>query len=421
MGVTPKGIIRWGIGALAAIVLLLLALMHFIRYPDVLSAAIEITSLNPPVYLRAPSSGRLSHILVSDQERVEAGRYLAILENTADFMQVQKLKKWLAAFHASFIEKAGLDHLPMDKMPILDAVVAFGDLQPGVEVLSKFWSESIDFTSDPYYNDRMAQMRGQLRQLEFSRKGLAAQAKIIEKETEIVRRQHDRCESMFKANLISSEDFDTAQKAFLQQSYSLEAARVAVAEADARIAQVRQSLLDLEHERRQKERQLRDSVWSACDELSSAILAWEQRVVIKAPISGRISFMRYWKENQAIQAGDNLMAVLSEEAEELIGKINLPIRGSGKIEGGQRVLVKFLDYPYEEFGSILGRVLSKSEVPDGDHFIVTVGFPDGLTTSHGKTLNFQHRMAGTAEVVTRSISLLQRLLIRGKNLLRNSG
>ena len=48
---TPKWILRWGISVVFILILIGVALSYFIKYPDILTADITLTTLNPPVTL----------------------------------------------------------------------------------------------------------------------------------------------------------------------------------------------------------------------------------------------------------------------------------------------------------------------------------------------------------------------------------
>jgi len=57
----------------------------YLSYPDVVSAAVEVTTENLPVTLVTRATGKLDALFVADNEIVEKDRYLAVIENPADF------------------------------------------------------------------------------------------------------------------------------------------------------------------------------------------------------------------------------------------------------------------------------------------------------------------------------------------------
>ncbi|MEM0933667.1 MAG: hypothetical protein AAGJ12_14455, partial [Bacteroidota bacterium] len=95
LGKTPNWMIRWGTTLVFGIVVLLLIGSAVISYNDIIPANIVITSKNPPIYLKARNSGRLTKVFVQPNEPVGQGEILAEIENTAKFEDVIYLKKQL--------------------------------------------------------------------------------------------------------------------------------------------------------------------------------------------------------------------------------------------------------------------------------------------------------------------------------------
>lgn len=96
----------------------------------------------------------------------------------------------------------------------------------------------------------------------------------------------------------------------------------------------------------------------------------------------------------------------------------MPIRNSGKIKPGQRVIIKLENYPYREWGTIDGEVKIISEVPtkgENEGYVVYVQIMD-LVTSYGKTLEFKQEMIGSAEIVLEEITLLERIFYQFRHL-----
>lgn len=110
-----------------------------------------------------------------------------------------------------------------------------------------------------------------------------------------------------------------------------------------------------------------------------------------------------------MQAGDVVMTVVPG-ASQLLGKVRLPVQGAGKVTAGQKVNIKFANYPYREYGMVTGIVERISLVPSDNFYIVDVSLPEGLRTSDGKTLAFTQEMQGIAEIITEDRRLLERFL-----------
>ena len=66
----PHWLIRWGNIVVLSIVLLMLGVSWMIKYPDMISTQISITTQVPPQKILAKTSGRIEAILVKDKENV---------------------------------------------------------------------------------------------------------------------------------------------------------------------------------------------------------------------------------------------------------------------------------------------------------------------------------------------------------------
>jgi len=107
--------------------------------------------------------------------------------------------------------------------------------------------------------------------------------------------------------------------------------------------------------------------------------------------------------------GETVMTVVPPGDSEMLAKVYLDMKGSGKVLPGQDVYIKLNSYPYLQYGMVRGRVRSKSLVPIDDNYILDVELPDELLTFHNIELEFTQNMPGTAEIITDDMRLIQRL------------
>ena len=88
---------------------------------------------------------------------------------------------------------------------------------------------------------------------------------------------------------------------------------------------------------------------------------------------------------------------------------------------GQRVNIRFSNFPDTEFGMVNGTVRNISLVPvkmnETSYYIVEISFPDGLLTTYNRTLPFVPGMEGQADIITDDFSLLERFVFPIKKIL----
>jgi multidrug efflux pump subunit AcrA (membrane-fusion protein) len=88
----PNTFLKWGITVIFIVIMLLFTATWLIKYPDVIQSQVIITTELPPQKEYAKTSGVINTILVKDNDLVKKNQPLAIIENTASYKDVFKLK-----------------------------------------------------------------------------------------------------------------------------------------------------------------------------------------------------------------------------------------------------------------------------------------------------------------------------------------
>ncbi len=187
------------------------------------------------------------------------------------------------------------------------------------------------------------------------------------------------------------------------------------------MVQLRESLLDTENQYADSQRTLVTQLNNLTAQLSTSIQTWELNYVLSAPIDGHISFANYWAENQNISAQQEIFTIVPLEQGKIIGKAMLPIARSGKVKIGQKVNIRFQNFPENEFGIVRGVVENISQVPvetvnsltgtRESSYVVSICLPDGLKTNYNKSLPFLPQMQAQADIITEDLSLLTRFFL----------
>lgn len=151
---------------------------------------------------------------------------------------------------------------------------------------------------------------------------------------------------------------------------------------------------------------------NAVAQLMTAVSEWARMNLPTAPVDGRVAFMQPWKVSQHVAADETMFVVVPEKDSPLTGKAALPMQGAGKVKVGQRAVVRLTGFSEQEYGFLEGEVASISPVPDeAGNYVMEIRFPDSTRFSNGKELPVLKVMKGTAEIIVREQSLLERLLL----------
>ena len=402
MGEIPSWIIRSGISLLSLIVLILLIGSCFFRYPDVISTRMTLTSHEPVAQLVARTSGKISRLYVHDGEEVQQKQLLVVLENSATTDDVLYLEHELQN-HLDQPDSLAYQLLHTKKLFLGDIRTTYTTLLSNLHAYRNYQTLN-------YYPQKISSTESQLRKHRDYYELLQRQQQIIADQYQLAWQQYKRDSLLFVQQVISAYEHETARTTYLQSRYSLENAKAVMETERIQIGQMEETLLDLRLEQTEKEDVLLQNIRTSSEQVMNAINSWKLSYCIYAPINGKITFTTYWNENQFIPSGDTVCTIVPENKGSLIGKAQLPVSRSGKVKVGQRVIVRFSNYPDEEFGTVEGHVASISLVPDKENYMVEISFPNGLTTNYGKTLPILQEMSATAEIVTDDLRLIERFI-----------
>ena len=110
----------------------------------------------------------------------------------------------------------------------------------------------------------------------------------------------------------------------------------------------------------------------------------------------------------------------SHHYEELQHFADHGIEVSGKVKIDQQVNIRLNNYPFEQFGMLVGKVESISTVPSGDQYLIKISLPNGMTSSYNERLVFKQQLKGEVEVITEDLRLLERVFYQFRKLIRQS-
>jgi len=413
LGSVPPWILRWGITVLAIVVVILLIGSAIIKYPDVIPAQIVLTGSTPPATVVAHASGKLKELYVTDNQDVKTGDYLAVIDNPAQTGHITQLKNYLDQFNSD-----------SDNLLLPDKNWHLGSLQ---QLYTSFYSTLFEYAEYKrllYYPQKKTMTLERIMQYEKQYHTLQNQQRITEQQFIIIQKQFHRDSLLNAKGIISDEEIETSENAFLQSMLSRENMRSNLNNMQIQIGQLKESLLDTEEQGVEKLNSLQSQLQSLVSQLKTGIEDWKLNYVLQTPIDGEITFSKYWIENQNVSAGEEVFTVVPDSAYTVIGKAILPVARSGKVKPGQKVNIRLDNFPENEYGILLGKVENISLVPvqTGDvvYYAVKVNLPKKLITTYKKELPFLPNMQGQAEIVTDDISLLERFFLPIKKVLKES-
>ena len=407
---TPKWIFRWGISVIFILIIIGVTLSYFIRYPDILTADITLTTLNPPITLVAKNNGKITHLLTKNNEIVTNKQPIAVIENTATYLDVL----YLFDIGNDLINQLKLTDT-ITKVTIKDSLKV-GELTPYYLLVLKSIKDLNLYKVINPYNKQITLLKKDLISYNELLAKYKHQESINKQQLTLTEIDYNRDKTLFENKVISAREFDTKKKEYLGALNSYESIKITTSNAYIQINSIEKNILQLQIQDYQEQAKLKNEFQQNLKSLISEITKWKQLYLIESPIDGRISFFNVWSANQNVKSGDELFSVVPTQKQQFIGKCILPILNTGKLSIGQNVNIKLDNYPYNENGMLQGIITNISEVPNKDTYAIDVNLKNGLTTSYNKTLNYKEEMKGKADIITTNLSVMDRIFFNFKKL-----
>lgn len=420
LSTVPAWIIRWGITVTACVVLMLLVGSAVFKYPDIISSTVTLTGTTPVSAIVAKTSGKLQELYVENNQQVEANTLLAVIENPAKTNDVIRLKE--------LVQQAenNLDTIAL----VPSQQLQLGSLQSLYSSFYLSMSEYRQFRELAYHLKKIELVKARIVKNEVYYRNMLKQKDLSAVQAKITHQQYARDSLLGVKGLVSKEAVEESYSRYLQSSLSSENMDRSLENLQIQLAQMNESLYDTEYQYLDQKNTLETQLRSLVNQLRAEIDAWEISYALITPIDGEITLTQYWTSNQNVTAGNIVFNIVPTDQGEIIGKAMLPTERSGKVRKGQKVNIRFSNYPDKEFGIVKGIVENISLIPivDGQNaksYMVDIELPNGLRTSYNKELPFLPEMEGQADIITEDISLLERFLMPIRKVitegLRNEG
>lgn len=397
----PHWMIRWGNVVILSIILILFSVSWMLKYPDLISTQITITTAIPPEKLVAKTSGKIQAILVTDRTNVTKNTPLAVIENSANYKDVFVLK--------SIVDTIDVNKLkfPFEKL----ASVQLGEIESSYAIFQKeSIADDLNSKLQPYKVEGVAQSYEAI-QLKERLSLLESQKSINQSELELQKKDLERYEGLYKKGIIATQEIEKQRLVYLQSQKNYKNVLNTISTLKSSLNELNRTSKTTQINESKENINLERNVVQAFYQLKKVIKDWELNYVLRSSINGKVTFLQIWTENQNIEVGSTVFAIIPSDKSNFIGKVKAPALNSGKIKIGQDVTIRLANYPDTEFGILKGKVTAISLTPDKDNnLLIDVSLPNGLETSYKKQITFQQEMTGNADIITEDLRLIERLL-----------
>ncbi len=397
----PSWILRRGIFLILMVLLSIVLLSAFIRYPEVVKTSLKINSLNSPKGAIAHQQGKLVKLLVSENEQVVAQQPLAYIESTGRHEEVMELANKLN--NISRLLNASKPVATKD-FEITD--LNLGELQGNYQSFYQAYLQFINTQSGGLYLTQKGYLEKDLQEIKKLQGQIHQQKSIQEQEFANAQEEYDAYKKLKSKNVISNSEFKQQENKYLSSKYPLQQTATALLNNNSSYMAKQKEIATLNNTIREEQAKFGQALNGMITETNS----WLMKYVIFSPLAGRVGYAGILQENQHVAVNQELF-IVNPGNTNFFGEVQIPQYNMGKVKLGQRTLIKLRSYPFEEYGIINGKISYITDVALKDSvFIAKIDFGKFEQKNPENPIILKPGMQADAEIITQESSLLQRFL-----------
>ncbi|RZL48287.1 MAG: HlyD family efflux transporter periplasmic adaptor subunit [Pedobacter sp.] len=397
----PSWILRRGITLIFLVLVLILVLSAFIRYPDIVKTSLKVNSLNSPKPVIAHQQGKLVSILIKDGQQVKDKQPLAFIESTANHRDVIKFADKLKLLQqklntAQVIKSAAFETIGLN----------LGELQNSYQSFYQEYLAFINTQNGGFYLTQKSYLERDLAEIRKLQGQIKQQQKIQAQEYANAEEEYAAYQKLKSKNVISNNEFKQQENKYLASKYPLQQSATAMLNNNTSYLAKENEIATLDNTIKEQQAKFRQALNSMITETES----WMMKFVVISPSAGRIGFAGILQENQNVAINQELF-IVNPGNTNFFGEVQIPQYNMGKVSLGQRTLVKMRSFPFEEYGIINGKITYITDAALKDSvFIAKIDFTNFEQKDKSHPIILKTGMMADAEIITRESSLLQRFM-----------
>ena len=395
-------IVRWGTVYFFILLLLIALICWFIKYPDIVTARARLNSVNAPKQVITRTEGKLIKIEVKENERVEAGQLLGYMESIANPRSVIQISKQVDST-SNLISLNRTDEITKLFPSIISPDEALGELQSSYQTFIQAFISFKDYLSNGFYLRKKGLLQTDMRNIQKLNTLLSTQKNLLGQDLSLSQRTFSANDSLAAEKVISQLDYRNEKSKLIAKQLSLPQINSSIISNESQQNEKRKEIAELENQIIAQ----KNTFIQALQTFKSQIQAWEFKYLLRAPVSGSVSFTSFFQESQEMKAGLPLFYIQPDNTSYFVEML-VPQYNFGKIKKGQKVLLKFQAYPSEQYGSVVGKIDYINNTPSDSGYLAKVILPEGLMTNYKKPLHYRNGLFAQADIITEDMRLLER-------------
>jgi multidrug resistance efflux pump len=400
----PSWVATWGTCILIGTILLMGLVGFIFHYPDIVTGNVIISTETPPITVISPKSEYIAELKVPDNAKVNSGDILAVFPSNARYEDVLKLEEDMEGIGQLDLENLR-SYRPDANLKIGELDQAYSNFLTAFELVPLNASGEVDYATVSAVETVNEQYQRQLRSLEASLPSMNAELTALKKELKNASQQY-----ALSVDTTDTQVIFNINSAIKSREASLKRVQSEIEKTKGEISKSNVRKLQAQTQADQGAGNAIFQLNQKLDDLKQEIKAWKSKYLIVAPGSGIVLFYTDLKAKDFVNGGDILFNIMPEKAtEKYVGKVNLPVAKSSKVDSGQVVNIKFERYDFREHGTVRAKVSKVYPVAKENAFYADIVLEKGLVTTLNHKLEYYQNMVGKAEIVTEDKTFISKL------------
>lgn len=400
LGTVPKSLGKH-VYLLTAFTAFLFFSTHWIYWPEELIGEVTIFTGSPPVLIKAGATARLLDLAVAENDKVNEGHYLGLLDDNVTLADYQAFKAWLSVYVKNgFTKKPVFPETWWNLGSLSPAFTAFAD-----QLLR--WERHL--TVD-HPDKEVAHLAALLEQEKSLLEAEGQNRYWADSSFRAANHTYQMYQQLFEERAISQAEILRYRQEWISQWQKQ-------SNQKSLMGQLQQKVLQNSHEIEKRwadylkaEKQLLHGLQTALFQLTTATQNWEQQFVLVSPVSGTVTLTKKWMGQEWVQAGDEILAILPQNPAISV-KCEIAPTKAGKLAKGQSVTIRLANYPWREFGILKAEVETVSPLLRDENYQVWLNCPESVT-DRDFVLPLGQELKGEASIIVKPARLTDWLFER---------
>ncbi len=350
------------------------------------------------------TDGKLIKIEIKENTKVDSGQILGFMESIANPKSIMNISRQIDSI-SNLIGQNKTDEIIHFFPDYKDqrSLNNLGELQTSYQSFIQSFIAFRDFLSSGFFLHKKNMLQADMNNIQKLHNIATNQKELYQQDLSLSNETFNANETLVKEKIISAMEYRNEKSKLISKQLSLPQINASIISNESQQNEKRKEIAELENQITVQ----KNTFLQALQTIKSQVQAWDYKYVLRAPVSGNISFTGFFQANQEVKTGQVLFYIQPENTSYFVEML-IPQYNSGKVKKDQKVLLKFQAYPPEQYGSVIGIIENIKPVPTDSGYLAKVILPNGLNTTYKKTLQYRDGLIAQADIITQDMRLLER-------------